>query len=317
MSESDHDDIVDDSGTTPLISEASPIEKTSWVPLISRVILVFFVISVMITTIIFRKQVFHFLNILLSWIQSLGVWGAFILIFVYIAATIFLFPPFLLSLAGGFLYGYWALIIDTVGSSLGSVCAFLIGKYVIRSYVEGKIKDYPKFEIIDRAIQNEGFKIVALLRLCPIFPDSIANYLLSVTRIQTLPFITATIVGMFPGTCFLVYIGRSAQSLADIVAGKIGPSWKEELIFFLISSVFIVAFFVVSIRVAQNVLNQILKEQQDKMDNEIINDPSEIDDLEVGEQQDEELNVHSKSKKLEIINASDFAKSEKSTDKTD
>lgn len=214
-------------------------------------------------------------------IQNMGIYGVFLLIFIYIIATISLFPPFTLSLAGGFIYGYWALIIDIIGAVLGTVAAFLLGKSLFRSFIEKKIKEYPKFEVIDKIIETQGLKIVILLRLCPLFPDSLMSYFLAMTKIPLITFIFGTIIGMIPGTCFLVYLGNSAKSLKEIFEGKVGISWKVEIILFLISGILIVGFFLISLFTAQNILRQIVKEQEDKMNQEeIMNEPSIINEEE-------------------------------------
>jgi uncharacterized membrane protein YdjX (TVP38/TMEM64 family) len=278
---------VEDADTKPLLADdkapQSPIRP--WLPYFARFLLISILIAVVILTIVFRSNVLSGLDIVLHWIQSLGIYGAILLVFVYMIATVTLFPPFLLTLAGGFLYGYPALIIDTVGATLGSSLAFLLGKYTFRGWIEKKIKEYPKFDIVDRAIHAQGFKIVALLRLCPLFPDSVCNYILAMTDIKFIPFVLGTVVGMFPGTCFLVYIGNTAKSLKDILEGHVGPSWKAEIILFIISGFVIVIFFIVTLRVAQNVLNEILAKQQEKLDDEILNDPSTINDLEESEEE--------------------------------
>lgn len=163
---------------------------------------------------------------------------------------------------------------------MGTIVAFLLGKSIFRSFIEKKIKEYPKFEVIDRIIETQGLKIVILLRLCPIFPDSLMSYFLAMTKISLFTFIIGTIIGMIPGTCFLVYIGNSAKSLKEIFDGKVGVSWKVEVILFIISGIIIIGFFLVTLFTAQNILKQIMKEQEDKMNQEIINEPSHIEEEE-------------------------------------
>jgi len=39
------------------------------------------------------------------------------------------------------------------------------------------MEQYPKFRALDKAIADEGFKIILLLRLSPIFPFALSNYM--------------------------------------------------------------------------------------------------------------------------------------------
>lgn len=58
----------------------------------------------------------------------------------------------------------------SAASTTGAALAFLVSRYLARPFVEGKLRDYPKFSAADEAISREGAKIVLLLRLSPLFP---------------------------------------------------------------------------------------------------------------------------------------------------
>jgi uncharacterized membrane protein YdjX (TVP38/TMEM64 family) len=134
--------------------------------------------------------------------------------------------------------------------------------YSSHSYVVERFGNYPKFEIIDRAIKNQGWKIVLLVRLCPILPDNILNYVLSLTKIGLVEFIVATFFGILPGSCFLVYLGSSAKSLKEIFEGKVGVSLRVEIITIIITGIIIIGIFIYIIRVSTTILNQILNDQE-------------------------------------------------------
>ncbi|MEL6502347.1 MAG: VTT domain-containing protein, partial [Cyanobacteria bacterium J06623_1] len=78
-----------------------------------------------------------------------------------------------------------------------------------------KIAGNQKFSAIDRAVGQEGFKIVALTRLSPVFPFNLLNYGLGVTGVSLKDYVLASI-GMIPGTIMYVYIGSLAGSIATI-----------------------------------------------------------------------------------------------------
>jgi hypothetical protein len=82
-------------------------------------------------------------------------------------------------------------------ATLGALCAFFIGKFLLRNVLVGRLNGNAKFQAIDRAIRQNGFKIVLLLRLIPITPFNFLNYILGVTNIPIHSFIFATLRNFF------------------------------------------------------------------------------------------------------------------------
>lgn len=153
-----------------------------------------------------------------AWVQGLGVWGPVVFIVGYAVATVAFVPGLILTLAAGVLFGLVRGTVYTlIGATLGSSAAFLIARYVARGAIEKKIAGNPRFAAIDRAVGREGFKIVALLRLSPVFPFNLLNYSLGLTRVRFLSYLAASIF-MLPGTLLYVYYGKAAGSLAALSA---------------------------------------------------------------------------------------------------
>ncbi|MGL5065345.1 MAG: TVP38/TMEM64 family protein [Microcoleus sp.] len=158
-------------------------------------------------------------NVLES-IASLGPWGPAAFILIYILATILFIPGSLLTLGAGVLFGVvGGSICVSIGSILGATGAFLTGRYLTRDWVAKQIEGNQKFQAIDEAVKQEGWKIVLLARLSPIFPFNLLNYAFGVTQVSLKDYFFASWIGMIPGTVMYVYIGSLAGSLAAIGAG--------------------------------------------------------------------------------------------------
>ena len=71
---------------------------------------------------------------------------------------------------------------------------------------------------LDRAVASEGFKIILLLRLSPIFPFALSNYFYGLTAVEFGPYLAATLLGFAPGTFLYVYSGE----VASVAAGAAG-----------------------------------------------------------------------------------------------
>jgi uncharacterized membrane protein YdjX (TVP38/TMEM64 family) len=154
-----------------------------------------------------------------AWVEGLGVWGPLVFILGYAVATVAFIPGSLLTLAAGAIFGLARGTVYTFcGATLGASAAFLVARYGARRAIERKIAGNARFAAIDRAVGEEGFKIVALLRLSPVFPFNLLNYSLGLTKVRFLPYLLASIA-MLPGTLLYVYYGTAAGSLAAVAGG--------------------------------------------------------------------------------------------------
>lgn len=203
----------------------------------------------------------------LVWIdKNLGHWGPLVLAVAYIPLTVLAVPASILTLGGGYLFGLTVgFIADSIGSTAGATAAFIVGKTIGRSYVVSKLKDYPQFQAVAIAVQRSGFKIVLLLRLVPLLPFNMLNYLLSVTPVSIGEYILASWIGMMPITFAFVYVGTTIKDLSDVTHG-----WNEisttRWILLTIGSVASVVLMVLVTKVARKSLNKALEENEGKLD---------------------------------------------------
>ncbi|OZH54688.1 membrane protein [Hydrocoleum sp. CS-953] len=153
----------------------------------------------------------------LNWIDTLGPWGPITFIIIYILATVLFLPGSLLTLGAGVLFGpLFGSVYVSIGSTIGATCAFLVGRYLARGWVSKQIEGNEQFQAIDKAVADEGWKIVGLTRLSPIFPFNLLNYAFGLTQVSLRDYCLASWIGMMPGTVMYVYLGSLAGSLATL-----------------------------------------------------------------------------------------------------
>jgi uncharacterized membrane protein YdjX (TVP38/TMEM64 family) len=153
----------------------------------------------------------------LGWIDAhRGIaWALYIA--VYIGAAVLLVPGSILTLAAGFIFGLpLGIALVSVGSVLGATAAFLVGRFFVRAWVAERIATLPSFRALDSAARHEGFAIVFLTRLSPLFPYNIVNYGFGVTAVRLRDYVLATWIGMLPATVLYVYIGTLGKNLTDL-----------------------------------------------------------------------------------------------------
>jgi uncharacterized membrane protein YdjX (TVP38/TMEM64 family) len=198
----------------------------------------------------------------LEQIESVGPWGPVLLAGVYVVACILFIPGSILTLGAGFLFGVvYGTIAVSVGSVLGATAAFLVGRTLLRGSIEKRITAYPRFQAIDRAVGEQGFKIVLLTRLSPIFPFNLLNYAFGLTNVRLWQYVLASWIGMLPGTVMYVYVGSALKSLADVAAGS-PKGGTPQTVFFVVGLVMTVVATVVITRVARRALNEAVAEHR-------------------------------------------------------
>jgi uncharacterized membrane protein YdjX (TVP38/TMEM64 family) len=178
-----------------------------------------------------------------AWVESHGVWGPVVFILGYSTAVVAFVPASLLTLAAGAIFGIVeGTIVVFVAATLGSAAAFLISRYVARSAVERRIAANPRFAAIDRAVGAQGFKMVALLRLSPVFPFNVLNYGLGLTKVRFADYLLASFA-MLPATLLFVYYGKLAGDVAALAGGA---AVRKDAAYYVLLGVGLVATAVVT-----------------------------------------------------------------------
>src|SRR6267154_2511121 len=170
--------------------------------------------------VVLAARYFHVQDLLkaaLDWIGKLGPWGPLIFVGLYVVATVLFVPGSVLTLGAGAVFGVGlGSVCVSMSATLGATAAFLVGRYLARDAIARKIEKNEKFATIDRAVADEGWKIVLLTRLSPVFPFTLLNYAFGLTRVKLSHYVLGSWIGMMPGTVMYVYLG----SLVNVCAGN-------------------------------------------------------------------------------------------------
>jgi uncharacterized membrane protein YdjX (TVP38/TMEM64 family) len=173
-----------------------------------------------VATVVFLP-VKNYLFLFLQWIEQLGPWGAVWIAIIYIPACLLFVPGSLITLGAGFAFGpVVGTIAVSVGSVAGATAAFLMGRTLAREWIKGYTAHMPRFRAIDRAVAENGFRIVLLTRLSPAFPFNLLNYAFGLTNVSLRDYVLASWIGMLPGTIMFVSIGSAFNNLAEAFTGE-------------------------------------------------------------------------------------------------
>jgi uncharacterized membrane protein YdjX (TVP38/TMEM64 family) len=189
-----------------------------------------------------------------AWLAGLGIAGPLLFILIYGGAAVAGIPGSALTILAGTLFGLGAgTLIAWLGASFGALLAFLVARHIARERIETRLADNPRLEAIDRAVGENGLRIVFLLRLSPAFPYVLLNYLLGLTRVGFAHYNLASF-GMLPATFLYVYLGHVGGEAAHAVAGG-GPS-AARWAFWILGLLATIAVTALVTRIAKRALNE-------------------------------------------------------------
>lgn len=147
------------------------------------------------------------------WLQGLGAWGVVTLVLILFFITFLPAPDWPLPIAAGYVYGAWAFPLVYGSIVLASAFAFLGARHLFRDRIKRLLDRRAKYHAFDKAVGEEGWKVVALVRLSPIMPFNLQNYAFAVTAVPFWPYLGGTLVGLIPGTALYVYFGIFGKGL--------------------------------------------------------------------------------------------------------
>ncbi|NET42994.1 TVP38/TMEM64 family protein [Okeania sp. SIO2B3] len=222
----------------------------------------FFLLFLVVISLIIVAKYFNLPELLkniLIWIENLGIWSPIAFIIIYNLATLLLIPGLVLTIGGGVIFGViWGAIYVFFASTLGATIAFIIGRYISRDWVYQQLHQHPKFQVVNLAVLKEGFKIVFLTRLCPLFPFNLLNYAFGVMQVSLKDYILGSL-GMIPGTIMYVYIGSIIGDITLIGTSQQPTNFTVEVTKWIINIVGLISTVLVTIyltRLAKKALEE-------------------------------------------------------------
>lgn len=156
-----------------------------------------------------------------GWVSGFGMFGAVVFGLIYVAASLLLLPAWALTVVAGALFGLTlGTLVVSLASTMAAGLAFAITRSLARERIARRLRHYPHFDAIDRAIGAGGWKIVALLRLSPAVPFTLQNYLYGLTGIRFWPCVLTSWLTMLPGTFLYVYLGHMGRVGVESASGE-------------------------------------------------------------------------------------------------
>ena len=151
-----------------------------------------------------------------QFIRGFGPWAPLAYAAIYVISSPIPFLAPVISAVGGLLFGtlrgtLLVLAVATASALVPFTMARQLGREWVASRLEGKKLD----AIYQQSAGGQGFTLIMLMRLIPLLPWEVQNYVAGLTRVSPLTFILGTIVGIVPGSFSLVFLGAAATDPAS------------------------------------------------------------------------------------------------------
>ena len=190
-------------------------KKKSPVKLIATVVILAIVIFLMQYFGLFQQISIENMVNLKGWIEGFGLLGPLVYVVLYIAACLFFLPGLPIAVLAGLAFGplmgaVWA----SIGATLGASAAFLVARYAARGMVEGWVENNPLFKKIDEGVEKQGWRMLMITRLVPLFPFNLQNFAYGLTKINFTTYVLVSWICMLPGAIAFTFMGGA------IVAGE-------------------------------------------------------------------------------------------------
>tara|TARA_B100001250_G_scaffold414274_1_gene451664 strand:+ start:3014 stop:3694 length:681 start_codon:yes stop_codon:yes gene_type:complete len=150
-----------------------------------------------------------------SWFQENGELGVLIFILLYIIFGIIALPASFHKYLAGVLYGFGpGILIAWIGSMLGAIAPFLLGKKWMNPYARKALSDYPALSGLEEIVVDEGAKVVALTRVSLVIPYGVLNYAFGATDIRFKDYLIGNLAMIVPAIMY-AWWGSQTVLLAD------------------------------------------------------------------------------------------------------
>ena len=153
---------------------------------------------------------------LVGLLRDSGPWALLVYAALYIVASPVPFVAPVLDVAAGLAFGLVPATLATlVVATLSAFVPFTLARRLGREWVEAKLRGRKLDAAYQRSGGQGGFLFVFLMRLAPVLPWEIQNYVAGLSKVSATTFALATVLGIIPGTTSLVWLGAAASDLGS------------------------------------------------------------------------------------------------------
>lgn len=143
-----------------------------------------------------------------AFIRGFGAWAPIVFGALYVVSAPIPFASMVMSPLGGLLFGaFWGALLVVGVATLSSLIPFALSRVLGQEWVASKLKGKKLDDIYQRSKGQGGFLFILMMRLIPVLPWEVQNYVAGLTKVSIPVYIIATALGIIPGSLGLVLLG--------------------------------------------------------------------------------------------------------------
>ncbi|MFL6541774.1 MAG: TVP38/TMEM64 family protein [Chthoniobacterales bacterium] len=196
------------------------------------------------------------------YVMHLGAWSAICYPLLYACCNVLLLPAGVLSVGGGFFFGlWWGFAIVLIGNVAGAAIAFFISRLIGERWLRKRLQRNATFGALEPALEREGWKIILLSQLHPLFPTSLLNYLYGLTKIRFRTCMLWVAIGQAPGLFLYAYLGTLGQLGLNLLRGRSHPRLIEYVVWlggFVSAAVILMLLGRIALRLLQDAEHELV-----------------------------------------------------------
>src|SRR3954471_17227969 len=147
-------------------------------------------------------------------LQSLGVWGAFVVIALILAHAVIFFPAEIVNATAGLAFGFWVAFPIVLAAWVASgLLAYWLGRIAGRPLAV-RLAGERRVASAESLIDRSGAPALVLARLVPFVPFSLVGYVAGAARVPVWRYTWTTAVGVMPITAAATYLGHALDNLS-------------------------------------------------------------------------------------------------------
>jgi uncharacterized membrane protein YdjX (TVP38/TMEM64 family) len=155
-------------------------------------------------------------------LRGYGPWTPIAFAVARILGAVVLVPGAVLAIAAGILFGpIWGAVWNVLAATAGAVLVFTMTRFVTPNWAARVVEGHVGLAAMMQAIDEEGWRFVAFVRLVPIFPYNLLNYALGLTNVRVSHYTLATLVCMIPVDLAYAYLGHAGYQALTGQAGAL------------------------------------------------------------------------------------------------
>jgi uncharacterized membrane protein YdjX (TVP38/TMEM64 family) len=188
-------------------------------------------IAVLVTGLVFISRFVDVLALVVGAQRRVLQWGAWSGVcypFLFALCNLLLLPGGILCVGSGFFFGlWWGFFIVLVGNGISAALAFVLSRSLLHGRIRRRFSENRLLRFLEPVVERDGWKIILLTQLHPLFPTSLINYLYGLTTVKFRTYMLWTAVGRAPGLFVYVYLGTLGQLGVNLATGKSHPRVVE------------------------------------------------------------------------------------------